>query len=233
MGFVILPALVPDISSVYDVYFAAFKDNPVTRALFPSATETDLLDAKSEFRTGHTAHVSEYWKTSSTQYTLKCVDTGTGQIVGMALWDVYITPSDWKKGEISWLQGDERERAEALVNPLWDARERMWSNEKYLYCHVMAVHPSFQRRGVGELLFKFGINVSQEARLPIYIESSKEAVRLYEKMGCSRLKARPLRKREDLQSVKVNSANEDGEVALFVWIPEGEENKLPKAVELA
>jgi hypothetical protein len=50
MAFVVLPALVPDISPVYDVYFAAFKDNAVTRALFPSATETDLTDPKSEFR---------------------------------------------------------------------------------------------------------------------------------------------------------------------------------------
>jgi hypothetical protein len=50
MGFVVLPALVPDISAVYDVYFAAFKDNAVTRALFPSATEADLTDPKSEFR---------------------------------------------------------------------------------------------------------------------------------------------------------------------------------------
>ena len=50
MGFVILPALVPDISAVYDVCFAAFKDNAFTRALFPSATEKDLTDANSEFR---------------------------------------------------------------------------------------------------------------------------------------------------------------------------------------
>jgi hypothetical protein len=50
MGFVVLPALVPDISAVYDVYFAAFKNNAVTRALFPSATEADLTDSKSEFR---------------------------------------------------------------------------------------------------------------------------------------------------------------------------------------
>jgi hypothetical protein len=50
MGFVVLPALVPDISAVYDVYFAAFKDSALTRALFPSATEKDLTDATSEFR---------------------------------------------------------------------------------------------------------------------------------------------------------------------------------------
>lgn len=50
MGFVVLPALPADISAVYDVYFAAFKDNAITRALFPSATAEDLTDPESEFR---------------------------------------------------------------------------------------------------------------------------------------------------------------------------------------
>ena len=50
MGFVVLPALVPDISAVYDVYFAAFKDNAVTKALFPSATASDMTNPESEFR---------------------------------------------------------------------------------------------------------------------------------------------------------------------------------------
>jgi hypothetical protein len=50
MGFLVLPALVTDISAVYDVYFAAFKENAVTRALFPSATPEDMSNAASKFR---------------------------------------------------------------------------------------------------------------------------------------------------------------------------------------
>jgi hypothetical protein len=50
MGFVVLPALVTDISAVYDAYFAAFKDNAVTKALFPSATASDMTNPESEFR---------------------------------------------------------------------------------------------------------------------------------------------------------------------------------------
>lgn len=50
MGFVVLPALPADISNVYDVYFAAFKDNAITRALFPSASANDMTDPESEFR---------------------------------------------------------------------------------------------------------------------------------------------------------------------------------------
>jgi len=146
----------------------------------------------------------------------------------MALWDVYLTPSDWQKGEISWLQGEQKERAEALVRPLWDAREKLWTNERYLYCHVISVHPDYQRRGIGELLFRFGQGVAQQARLPIYIESSDEAVRLYEKMGCRRLKETPV-----YQSETSDGTKEDRDVALFVWVPETGANTLPRTVELS
>ncbi|KAG9189121.1 hypothetical protein G6011_05989 [Alternaria panax] len=203
MGFVILPPLVPDISAIYDVYFAVLKDNILTRVLFPSASEKNLTDANSDFREvpifgldllqAHTAHVSKYWKTSATQYTLKCIDTDTNKIFGVALCDAYIAPSDWKKGEIGWLEGKERERAEALVRPLWDTREKLRLNERYIN----------ERRGF------------------------KDGVKLYENMGIRKLKEKLI------SSDKPNGAKEDQHCPLYVWLPEGREKRLPKFVELA
>lgn len=181
----------------------------------------------------HTAHTLQYWQNSLTQHTLKCVDSETGKIVGMALWDVYITPSDWKKGEIGWLEGNERKRADALIDPLWSAREKLWSNERYLYCHVVAVHPDSQRKGVGELLVDYGKSIASQANLPIYVESSHAAIRLYEKSGFQWLKERPVHKSGDLWPEGTNVDQENHEVPLFVWLPRGERDLLPKAVELA
>lgn len=163
---------------------------------------------------------------------MKCVDTITGKIVGMALWDVYMAPSDWRKGEISWLHGEELDRAEALIMPLWNVRERLWLNERYLYCHLIAVHPDFQRMGVGALLFDFGTEISRQTGLPIYIESSKDGLRLYEKMGCRRLKQRPMHIAQDAKVELVGKDAEDGEAVLFVWFPENGQTELPKAIEL-
>ena len=151
----------------------------------------------------------------------------------MALFDVYIAPSDWKRGEIGWLKGKERERAEALVKPLWDAREKLWLNERYVYCHVMAVHPDYQRRGIGELLFKYEMDVCRQTGLPMYIESSKQGIKLYEKMGSRRLKEKLVHKPEDITPEKTSGAREDQELPLYVWLPEGGEKSLPKSVELA
>lgn len=50
MPFAVLPALIPDISDVYSAYFAAFANDPITRALFPSATPEDLKNPESAFR---------------------------------------------------------------------------------------------------------------------------------------------------------------------------------------
>lgn len=143
--------------------------------------------------------------------------------MGMALWDCYFTPSDWKRPELSWLEGEDRVRAETLIEPLWQAREEMWLNQRYLYCHVIAVRPDYQRRGIGEKLFKFGVDVASESQLPIYIESSKEAIRLYEKLGCKRVKH---------TARNVGQASERGDLDLFVWNAEFGDGNLPNNVKL-
>jgi GNAT superfamily N-acetyltransferase len=149
----------------------------------------------------------------------------------MALWDIYLTPSAWRRGAISWLSGQERELAEALITPLWDTREKLWLDQRYLYCHVIAVSPKYQRRGVGQLLMEYGVNIAQKTELPIYIESSLVGMRLYEKMGCQRIKAPSVLKRE--KSHESGTSLKDSDVALFVWFPKGEERLFPKTIELA
>lgn len=184
-------------------------------------------------RKAHTIHTQQYGTTDPTQYTLKCVDCETGQVVGMALWDIYFKPSKWRRPEISWLSGDERERAESLISPLWDMRERFWLDQQYLYCHVVAVHPDHQRKGIGQLLMDFGIGIAQKAELPIYIESSQDGVGLYEKLGCRRLKAPHKADPKIGKQSEVNVIGRENEAAFFIWVPEGGEERLPKNIELA
>jgi GNAT superfamily N-acetyltransferase len=150
----------------------------------------------------------------------------------MALWDIYLTPSQWRRSEISWLSGQERERADALIKPLWDAREKLWLDERYLYCHVLAVHPEYQRRGIGKLLMQFGIDVAQKTELPIYIESSREGIRLYEKMGCRRIKTPAILKDGSPDPEKTATVEEDSDLALFVWVLNTGLELLPKTIEL-
>ena len=174
-----------------------------------------------------------YWHTTSTQYTVKCVDSATGAIVGMGMWDVYITPSDYTKGDIGWLEGAERERAEALVKPFWTFREKLWTRERYVYCHLTAVHPKYERRGIGKLLMEYGMRIAEQADLPVYTEASQAAIKLYERIGFRRLKQSIVHKADVLWAGDVQGDGKDHEVPLVVWVPEGKMKLLPKSIELA
>lgn len=90
----------------------------------------------------------------------------------------------------------------------------------------MAVHPEYQRRGIGALLTKAGIEVAERSGLPIYLESSKEGVALYNKLGFRELKERIVHNKEALK------AEEDYVVPLMVWVSEDRKGALPRGVEL-
>lgn len=129
----ILPALIPDIEKTYDVYFSAFKGDEMGRiivdVLFPHGTDDP------EFRKTHAAGTLAWWNTCGYQYTYKCVDMETGEIVGMALGDVLIkgrTEEQRQYHSVPWLEGEQKERADAILKPLHDARERLFSDRPHV-----------------------------------------------------------------------------------------------------
>ena len=134
MGLIVLPATISDIKEVYDVYFASFDGQLINQVLFPGGITE-------EFRKTHTEHTLQWWHTSTMQHTFKCVDTDTGKIVGMAIWDIYWrekTEAERQKPWIGWLEGKERERAEGFVVPFWEQRERWLGGRR----HVCEYPPS-------------------------------------------------------------------------------------------
>lgn len=137
MGQVVLPALIPDIPKVYDVYFNAFQNDQMGKImleiLFPGVIDDD-------FKKAHAAGTLAYWHTSASQYTFKCVDTSTGDIVGMALGDVYLTERNEEERRnqgVPWLLGEQRERAEKILNPLWEVRERLFGGKRYICTFIL------------------------------------------------------------------------------------------------
>jgi hypothetical protein len=132
MSQVVLPALIPDIPRIYNVYFDAFKNDPMgslmVKILFPGTIDE-------EFRKAHSAGTLSYWHTSEYQYTLKVVDTATGNIIGMGLGDIYIkerTEAERANHGVPWLQGEQRKRAEGVLNPLWEMREKLFGGRRYI-----------------------------------------------------------------------------------------------------
>ncbi|KIV91026.1 hypothetical protein PV10_05616 [Exophiala mesophila] len=213
MGIVVFPALIPDIEKVYDVYFAAFEGEEMARLIMKILFPGGITE---EFRKAHTAATLAYWHKSSTQYTLKAVDMETGQIIGMLLGDVHLlgrTEEERKFAGAPWLEGEERVRAEKVLKPLWEMREKLWGDRPHMYCHVIGVDPKNQGRHAGAALIKWGSEQASSANLPIYFESSPSTAKLYERLGCQRIKE------TIVHSAEVLGTDHDIEVPLMVVMP--------------
>jgi GNAT superfamily N-acetyltransferase len=236
MPYIVLPAQPPDTTAVYDAYFAAFANSRLPQILFPSAyppipgspssspsTAAYHPLPTAEFREGHTAHTLTWVNSpaSKNQYTFKTLDTSSGEVVGMALWDVHFQDRpevELKWPGVEWLEGEERRRAEELLGPLVDVKEKLVGGRAHIYCHTIAVHPSHQRKGIGKKLVRWGAEMGEELGVPVYLESSAEGVELYRELGFKQPEGARV-----VHSKKVLGGEEDVEVPVMVRMPSGED----------
>ena len=124
MTLVVLPALDAELEPLYDVWLAAFKDQPAVSILFPEGAD----------RKAQVELVRQSW--GDTGYPIKCVDTETGEIVGMATWEIFWRSSDdsgWKNpGCIPWLTAEDWNKAKEVVLPMWDVREKLFGKRRHV-----------------------------------------------------------------------------------------------------
>lgn len=214
-NYILLPTLIPDIMRVYDIYFSAFERDDMGRIivniLFPSGTSSP------EFRKAHYDATLAWWHHCTTQHTAKCVNLDTGEIVGMALIDFFLKPRSAEERaftSVPWLEGEQREKAEKVLRPLWEMREKLFGGRPYIYCHVAAVEPQHQGRGAGAALASWVIEGCEKFRLPVYFESSPSVVGLYELLGFQRIPETVVHSKEML------GTKEDIVVPLMVRMPQ-------------
>lgn len=136
MPYLVLPALIPNIRPIYNVYFSSFLASPsgalLLSILFPSS---DLTSP--EFRDAHEKGTLSWWHSCPTQYTFKCIDSVSGEIVGMGLCDVFVrgrSEDEREVPECGWIEAGskERERADEVLGALWGARERVFGAGRYI-----------------------------------------------------------------------------------------------------
>ncbi|KAJ4145149.1 hypothetical protein LMH87_004007 [Akanthomyces muscarius] len=142
MSLVVLPALIPDIPRIYQIYFDAFRADKMgalmLQILFPGTLDDQ------DFLKAHAAGTLSYWHLSDCQYTFKVVDTATGAIIGMGLGDAYLrerTVPERANHGVPWLEGEQRARAEKVLNPLWEVRERLFGGRRYISPTLTSAEP--------------------------------------------------------------------------------------------
>ncbi|PMD37424.1 hypothetical protein L207DRAFT_514697 [Hyaloscypha variabilis F] len=114
----------------------------------------------------------------------------TGQIIGMAKWNLFKTAGphfpwptsgfapDANVELLNWFFGSLDEKRNAFM----DAREGV-KEKGYLYMAILGVHPGFQRMGVGKRLLEWGLEMADREGLECWIEASPAGKGLYEKLG--------------------------------------------------
>lgn len=142
---VVLPALIPDIPRIYDIYFDAFNNEAMGRLMVDILFPQGITD---EFKKAHAAATLAYWHTSDSQFTYKCVDTEADDIIGMGLGDMHLkhrTPEQRKNHGVPWLEGEQRERAEKILNPLWEIRDELMQDQPHI-CKLIPLEHDWQGR---------------------------------------------------------------------------------------
>ncbi|KAI6488344.1 hypothetical protein MCOR11_008472 [Pyricularia oryzae] len=206
MPLAVLPALVGDIEEAFNVHFDAFRDEPIMRFLYPGGVD----------REAHRKGTATWWNHDRTGHHFKCVDTDTGRIVGLASWDVFWKPGDGfeRPAGIPWLEGEDKTRCEAVLAPIWDLRVRFFGKRRHVYLASVAVDPQHQRRGIGSLLVKSGVDMAEQLQVPVYTEASESGFGLYERMGFERVTHARL-----IHRAEVTGDPADVEVPLVVRMP--------------
>ncbi|KAH8677927.1 acyl-CoA N-acyltransferase [Xylariales sp. PMI_506] len=208
MPYAVLPSLLPDITPTYDVYFAAFKGEKILKYLFPGGVD----------RQAHRHGTTLWLHHDRNGYTIKCVDSDTGKVVGMATWEVFWRPGKvegWHKPKgAEWLKGDHKKKAEIVLMPLWEKRDQFFGGRKHVYCVTMATHPDYRRKGIGRMLVQWGIDIAEQLGLPIYVESTTTAVPLFESTGFKILEGEAV-----VHKASATGDSEDIEVPLMVRMP--------------
>jgi ribosomal protein S18 acetylase RimI-like enzyme len=166
-----------DTASASEVLTRAFDDDPVMRWLFPDqATRRSRMPRMFDATLRATS-----WRVDGT-----VVAEADGQVQGCAIW---LPPGRWlpplmqRLTMLPRMVWTLRSRI-SVANVTYAALARQHPHPPHWYLSGIGTDPAVQGTGVGSRLMRSGLARCDAARLPAYLESSKESnVGFYERFG--------------------------------------------------
>lgn len=177
------PASEEDMQRLFTITSLAFaKNEPFWDAMYPRH------DTEEGRKSG-----SERFKKMMSRpevHFIKAVDLDTGDIAGFGKWAVFDNyapddPPTIPEDAPYWETEDERAYAEHLLKQFVACRneaiKRTGGNMVNL--DVLTIDPAYQRKGVGDMLVRWGVEKADGMGVEAVVESSVPGRRLYEKHG--------------------------------------------------
>ncbi|XRM36518.1 hypothetical protein ABZX51_000017 [Aspergillus tubingensis] len=171
--FHLLPVIEDDISSMVELWYDAFGD-PINRRLYP-----DTLGGRAWLEDYHRASLQ-----SPDQHYLKVVTDSTGStspLVAFVKWD-FNTTSPGHHFPPRHVDFDQV-FCDTFFGGLDQARRTIMGSRPHYYLDALITHPDYRRQGAASMLIQWGCDRADQDGIPIWVDSSQEGARIYERFG--------------------------------------------------
>ena len=173
MALIQRPAQESDITSLCDVFLAAFASDLVMAQCFP-----DVPSVREFLAQGLKKGIA------NPKCHVECiVDTDLPDSPIIAYSDWKLCDEDTTYGGPSYPSGGDVEIAETFFPQLKKKKLEIMAGRSYWYLNVLVSHPNHQGRGAGRMLLNFGIQLADDDRKDIYVEASPAGLPVYRKFG--------------------------------------------------
>lgn len=95
-------------------------------------------------------------------------------------------------------------------------------------CHVIAVDPKYQGRGIGTMLTRWGVDIAEQLQVPVYLEATDKSVSVYRRLGFQllersvRIKAEVMDAQEDAHApLMAKMPTSAGDMIFEDWVKQG------------
>ncbi|KAJ6014187.1 hypothetical protein N7540_008778 [Penicillium herquei] len=190
----------------YQIEYAAEQDAPelgilnvdsfnariIFPAMFPGSTQSTLHAYKA-------IHVMKHLANPET-HVLKATDPTSGAIVGYGRWHVPavlgVTPNvpelseqaqTYAKDPVAFAPEPMNREVYTAFRAMLEEGRKRHTTERDMMLDLLVTLPSYQGRGVGTALLRWGIEIADRLQVRIYLESTPEGYPLYIKYGWKKI----------------------------------------------
>ncbi|KAK3687879.1 putative GNAT family acetyltransferase [Podospora appendiculata] len=176
MPLVLLTAEESDIERIAEIHMAAFGPNILLQAQFPTPS------AREELRRCIAEKALDDIRDPKTQVLIVRDDDNI--IISFAKWNLPVQQDeDYTEPPWRWPDETNYKVLNAWTKKVDGAKECVIGNSPCYHLSFIGTDPQHQRRGAASLLVGWAVKRCKEENVPAYLESTGDALRLYESFG--------------------------------------------------
>jgi len=188
----LLPAHISDCPEMVDLFDTAFKEDPNFTHFYPNVSSADrAIVRERDIKTYERSFGQEEMR------FFKIVDAENGKIAAFSKWEFphiksperRLADEEVKKNRAPHVPGANGPFLDEFFGKLIAGRKKYIVEENMYFLNILAVHPQYQRRGLGSRLIEPVLALADAEGRRTYIEASRKGVRLYERYGWVRVDA--------------------------------------------